>query len=88
MSNKKYYLSFFSGALGLDTGLEEAGMIPLMYNEYDKKIVPTIKANKPDVELFDCETTSARIVDDKRRMLLFPVPAFVLRQVFIMFPSS
>jgi DNA (cytosine-5)-methyltransferase 1 len=30
------YLSFFSGALGLDLGLEKAGFKPLMYCEFDK----------------------------------------------------
>ncbi|ENU93208.1 hypothetical protein F971_01255 [Acinetobacter vivianii] len=45
------YLSFFSGALGLDLGLERAGFKPLMYCEFDKKCQETIKLNHPSVPL-------------------------------------
>ena len=45
------YLSFFSGALGLDLGFEIEGMTPLMYCEFDKKCQETIKANRPDIPL-------------------------------------
>lgn len=45
------YLSFFSGALGLDIGLEKAGFRPLMYCEFDKKCQETIKLNRPTVPL-------------------------------------
>lgn len=54
MTNKKY-LSFFSGALGLDLGLEEAGWECLAVNEYDKKICETTKINKPDLKLYNCD---------------------------------
>ncbi|AXQ20794.1 DNA cytosine methyltransferase [Acinetobacter wuhouensis] len=45
------YLSFFSGALGLDLGLEKAGFKPLLYCEFDKKCQETITLNKPDIPL-------------------------------------
>lgn len=45
------YLSFFSGALGLDLGLERAGFKPLMYCEFDKKCQETISSNHPDIPL-------------------------------------
>ena len=45
------YLSFFSGALGLDLGLERAGFKPLMYCEFDKKCQETITLNQPNVPL-------------------------------------
>jgi site-specific DNA-cytosine methylase len=48
--NKKY-LSFFSGALGLDLGLEKKGWECLAVNEFDKKICETINAL--------CETTGS-----------------------------
>jgi len=45
------YLSFFSGALGLDLGLEKAGFDPLLMCEVDKFCISTIKTNKPNVPL-------------------------------------
>lgn len=45
------YLSFFSGALGLDLGLEKAGFEPLLMCEIDKFCISTIKANRPNVPL-------------------------------------
>ena len=45
------YLSFFSGALGLDLGLEKAGFKPLMYCEFDKKCQETITLNHPEIPL-------------------------------------
>lgn len=45
------YLSFFSGALGLDLGLEKAGFTPLMYCEFDKWCQETIRLNRPDTPL-------------------------------------
>lgn len=51
---KKYnYLSFFSGALGLDLGLEDAGMHCLAVNEFDATACKTIKMNKPDLKVYD-----------------------------------
>lgn len=50
MKNKNY-LSFFSGALGLDLGLEKAGLEPLAYNEFNPKIYGTIKKNRPEISL-------------------------------------
>lgn len=40
--------SLFSGAGGLDTGFENAGFHVSYANEFDKKIVPTLRANFPD----------------------------------------
>lgn len=43
------YISFFSGALGLDLGLEQSGLSPLLYCERDKFCLETIKLNKPSI---------------------------------------
>ena len=40
-------LSFFSGALGLDLGMEAAGIEPLLYCENDRKCRMTIQAMRP-----------------------------------------
>ena len=42
-------LSFFSGCLGLDLGLQEAGFKTLLACEFDKFCQRTIKVNKPEL---------------------------------------
>lgn len=44
-------LSFFSGAMGLDLGLEKAGIHLLLACELDKTCRRTITANRPDIAL-------------------------------------
>lgn len=44
-------LSFFSGAMGLDIGMEEEGITPLLACEIDKETRKTIHANRPDIAL-------------------------------------
>ena len=44
-------LSFFSGAMGLDLGLEDAGIHVLLTCEVDKTCRRTITANRPDIGL-------------------------------------
>lgn len=44
-------LSFFSGAMGLDQGLEKVGIHPLLACELDKTCRRTITANRPDIAL-------------------------------------
>lgn len=54
MSNKSY-ISFFSGALGLDLGLEAAGLRALAVNEIDGIACKTIRRNRPSLPLLDCD---------------------------------
>jgi DNA (cytosine-5)-methyltransferase 1 len=42
-------LSFFSGCLGLDLGLEKTGIHQLLASEIDKSAVMTIKRNRPEL---------------------------------------
>lgn len=44
-------LSFFTGAMGLDIGIEKAGFKTILACEVDKSARKTIKANKPDIAL-------------------------------------
>lgn len=44
-------LSFFSGAMGMDYGLEKAGLHLLLACEFDKTCRRTITANRPDIGL-------------------------------------
>jgi DNA (cytosine-5)-methyltransferase 1 len=52
MSNRKLKgLSFFSGAMGLDIGLEKSGVETLLACEIDKSCKLTISKNKPNLPL-------------------------------------
>lgn len=44
-------LSFFSGAMGMDLGLERSGITPLLACEIDKACRSTIQRNRPDIAL-------------------------------------
>lgn len=44
-------LSFFSGAMGLDYGIEKAGIHPLLASEIDPNARKTILLNRPDIGL-------------------------------------
>ena len=44
-------LSFFSGAMGMDIGLEKVGIKVLLASEIDKKCRETIKENHPNIAL-------------------------------------
>ena len=46
-------LSFFSGCLGLDTGLEISGIKHLLFCENDKNAANSIRLNKPSVPLIE-----------------------------------
>lgn len=48
---KQIVLSFFSGAMGLDLGLEKAGFDVRLACEYDKFAQQTIRHNEPDLPL-------------------------------------
>jgi len=61
------YLSFFSGALGLDLGLEKAGLNPVMFNEFNPTACETIRLNRPNIKLYDIDIrklTAKRILQD------------------------
>ena len=52
----KKYISFFSGAMGLDIGLEKAGWDCLAVNEIDSKICKTInRNNKNNKKVYNCD---------------------------------
>lgn len=51
MSKTLKCLSFFSGALGLDIGLERAGIDVRLACEIDKPMMETIRTNKPNLPL-------------------------------------
>ena len=58
------FVSFFSGAMGLDLGLEAAGLDPLAANEFDPVICETIRKNRPRLRLYGQDI---RILTDEPR---------------------
>lgn len=44
-------LSFFSGCLGLDLGLEKVGIHQLLASEIDKSAIKTIRSNRPNLPI-------------------------------------
>ena len=48
-------LSFFSGAMGLDIGLEKAGIDVILACESEKFIRETIKLNRPKIQAGACQ---------------------------------
>lgn len=63
-------LSFFSGALGLDLGMEQAGIEPLLYCENDLKCRMSITANRPHAAL----TGDIRQLDEETVFQLARLP--------------
>ena len=64
LKNKRpFVLSFFSGAMGLDIGLEKAGFHTILASEIDNACRKTIKRNKPEIALIgDIRNYSAQDV--------------------------
>ena len=65
---EKYkFLGFFSGALGLDSGLEVAGLESLAANEFAPTACKTIRRNRPELKLYDGDIrdlTAAQLMSD------------------------
>ncbi len=63
-------LSFFSGCMGLDLGLEREGIETILACEVDKAARRTIEANKPDIALIgDLRDYSANQIREKAGLL-------------------
>ena len=57
------FVSFFSGALGLDLGLEQAGLTPLAASEIDRDALQTIALNRPRLKLYPGDVRSLSVAD-------------------------
>ena len=53
LRSKPSYISLFSGAMGLDLGLEKAGFRCVACNEIDEIAVQTIRLNRPTLPVLD-----------------------------------
>lgn len=61
-------LSFFSGAMGFDLGIEKAGFKTIFANEIDPCSVETIRKNRPNI--MTCITSIAELTKEKIETLL------------------
>jgi DNA (cytosine-5)-methyltransferase 1 len=50
--------SFFTGAMGLDLGLESAGLAPTLANEIERTYCETIRMNRPSLDLVEGDIAS------------------------------
>ncbi len=62
------YLSFFSGALGLDLGLEQAGWECLGANEIDRHCLATISHNRPGLQVVAADIRSLDAAGLRRKI--------------------
>lgn len=73
------YISFFSGALGLDQGIESQGFKPLLFCEQDKSCQETIKINRPNVPLLsDIKNYSVEQIREAAGLSLLESPTLVV----------
>ena len=70
--------SFFSGAMGLDLGLEAAGLHPTLVNDVDPHCCDTIRRNRPDLQLID------RSIADLTAETLYRLRRMGGREVYMM----
>lgn len=57
MSGREIW-SFFTGAMGLDLGLEAVGLHPTLANEIDRRFCETIRANRPALDLIEGDVSN------------------------------
>ena len=74
-SKKSKFISLFSGAMGLDIGLERAGFTCVACNEIDPLAIETIRANKPTLPIV---TRSAELLS---REMLSEAAGFEVRDI-------
>ncbi|MEO5706652.1 MAG: DNA cytosine methyltransferase [Alteraurantiacibacter sp.] len=60
--------SFFSGAMGLDLGLEASGLAPTLAVEIDRVFCRTIRANRPQLDLIEGDITALSSISLRERM--------------------
>ncbi len=57
MSDREIW-SVFTGAMGLDLGLEAVGLHPTLANEIDRRFCETIRANRPSLDLIEGDVSN------------------------------
>lgn len=69
---KPRLMSFFSGAFGLDLGLEQAGFETIWANEIDKDFASTIRVNRPSVKISQGDMTDIDPFEVMKELGLIP----------------
>jgi DNA (cytosine-5)-methyltransferase 1 len=75
---RKEFISFFSGALGLDLGLEAAGFQCLAVNDADPIVCRTIRRNRPDLKLYTCDVRALTAESLCRDLAIAPGQLFAV----------
>lgn len=68
MANRPLVLSFFSGAMGLDLGLEQAGLGAKVCVEIDPWSCKTMRANRPDITVLEQDVCTFRWMQAKAEL--------------------
>ena len=71
-------LSFFSGAMGLDYGIEKAGIHPLVASEIEPNARKTILLNRPDIGLIGDINTVPRISENLQIFQIHKISTWLL----------
>ena len=58
--------SFFTGAMGLDLGLEQAGLRPTLAVEVEQVFCESIRCNRPDLSLIENDIACVSLNDLRR----------------------
>jgi DNA (cytosine-5)-methyltransferase 1 len=64
---KREIWSFFTGAMGLDLGLEQSGLGATLTNEIDPLFCKTIQLNRPGIDLIEGDITNLSADELRRR---------------------
>ena len=64
-------LSLFSGAMGLDLGLERAGINMLGCLELNPQAVASIRNNRPEIPVLECDISTMDPDDGVTRLGIF-----------------
>jgi len=67
MVDGKEIWSFFTGAMGLDLGLESVGLHPTLAIEIDRRFCQTIRTNRPYLDLIEGDVSELTGMDLRRR---------------------
>ena len=77
MTKRREIWSLFSGAMGLDLGLESVGATPTLALEWDKWCCATIRQNRPQLDVIEGDVSSFK-GNDLRRIRKFDDEVFAL----------